>query len=348
MDQAIRLYRRNFLKFVGIIACVQIPLTLLSLFVSLLTLGDTFARLQGLTSPSENPFDLLGPGYFIGMAASLVLTIINVILINGVATAALTRAVADHYLGESTTFTDAYVKIGRSWLRLVGALLLAILLSIVLFIWFLVPCIGWLTGVGMLTLFWTTIVPLIAPIIVLENRPAAQSIRRAWDLVRRRFWWVIGFVAILFLFNQIVVSGPAYLINLLFQFLAESLTESTDLYTVYTIQTASQSLIAMILGLVYFPLQLTCMTLMYFDLRVRTEGFDLTLLAASVSSSQADTAAIVAQVPPLETKALVTRNELGYFVLLSVAVFALYFALGLFVAMLGLAGMAVTGGLPGP
>ena len=38
LDQAIRLYRRNFLSFIGIIAVVQLPLGLLQFVLALLTL----------------------------------------------------------------------------------------------------------------------------------------------------------------------------------------------------------------------------------------------------------------------------------------------------------------------
>ncbi len=81
-------------------------------------------------------------------------------LIQGIATAALTWAVADHYMGKSTSFLGAYRKVGRSWLGLIGAMLLAFIISIGLFVWLLVPCIGWLTGAGILAFFWLAITPL--------------------------------------------------------------------------------------------------------------------------------------------------------------------------------------------
>lgn len=348
LDQAIRLYRRNFLKFIGIIAVVQIPLTLLNLLTSLLTFGDMFAQLQSPGRPqTADPFEVLGLRYFAGMGSTCILGIVGFVLIQGVATAALTWAVTDHYLGKSTSFLDAYRKVGRSWLRLVGVMLLAFIINIGLLIWFLVPCVGWFTGIGLLTFFWLVIVPLLAPIVVLERQRALQAIRRAWDLARRRFWWVVGFVAILAIFNQLLVSGPAFLITLLFQFLAKSFLQLENLSTAYVLQTATQSLLSLITSLVYLPLQQTSITLMYFDLRVRTEGFDLALQAEGTSSAPITIEELIAQAPPPETKGLLTWTELGYFVLLSIGAGILYAVLVMFGMVVGLAAVGLSGGPPG-
>lgn len=348
LDQAIRLYRRNFLKFIGIIAVVQIPLTLFNLLTSLLTFGDMFARLQSPGRPQmADPFEVLGPRYFAGMGSTCILGIIGFVLIQGVATAALTQAVTDHYLGRSTSFLGAYRKIGRSWLRLVGAMVLAFISSIALFIWLLIPCIGWLTGIGFLTFFWLVITPLLAPIVVLERQRALHALRRAWDLARRRFWWVMGFVAVLFVFNQLLVSGPSLLINLLFQFLTESFLRLENLSTTYVLQTVTQTLLTLITSLIYLPLQQTSITLMYFDLRVRTEGFDLALQAEGTSGVPIAIEELIAQAPPPERKGLVTWTELGYFVLISIGAGIVFLALYMIFMVVAFALVGLSGGLPG-
>ncbi|MCP4540807.1 MAG: hypothetical protein GY832_27025 [Chloroflexi bacterium] len=346
LDQAIRIYRRNFVKFIAIIAVVQIPVNLLGMLFSLLTVESTVQLQNPAAYSTDNPFEMLGPGYFAGVGGGCLLAIVSLILIQGIATAALTRAVTDHYMGESVGIVDAYRKVGRSWLRLVGALLLAGILNLGLLIWFIVPCIGWVTGLGMLTFSSSVIIPLIAPIVVLEGQGAGHATRRAWDLSRRRFWWVVGFVALLMLFNQIIVTGPATLINVVLQFLTADMLMSGDMTTVLIIQTTVQSLVTLVFSLIYVPLQLTCMTLLYFDLRVRTEGFDLALAAEGALGEPVEIAEVVAQAPPPETTSLITGTELGYFVLVSLGmagVVAIFMAFG---AVVGLA--AGGAGMLGP
>ena len=347
LDQAVRIYRSNFINFIGIIAIVQIPISVLNLILSLLTASSTAASLQNPIAPSDNPFEILGPGYLAGMGGSCILMIVSLLLVQGAATAALTRAVTDHYLGAQIGIASAYRKISNSWLRLAGAVLLAIICSLGLMIWLLIPCIGWVTGLGMTFFFLMVIFPLIAPIVVLERQTAFNSIRRAWDLARRRFWWVVGFTALLAIFGQIVVSGPATLMNLAIQFLTRDMVMSGDISTGLIIQTVVQSLVTLIFNLIYTPLQLTCMTLLYFDLRVRTEGFDLTLMAEGAQGEQIDISEIVAQAPPPETTSLVTGTEVGYFVLLSIGAAGVVAAMIAFGGGIGLL-MAGGAGMFGP
>lgn len=343
LDQAIRLYRRNFLKFIGIIAIVQIPLGLLQLGTSLLTISGI--------SPSVNEFgpqspeDVFNPTVITGASGTILVGILSFVLIQVVATAAMTRAVASSYLGESISITDAYRKIGRSWLPLLGALLLAILIAIGLLIWTIIPCVGWLTGLGMFVFFVLVVTPLIAPTIVLEKQRATHAIRRAWDLARRRFWWVLGFVVILYIFAQIIITGPTLLLTFTFGlFLGEAPFDPS--FGQSMIQTVIQSLVQLVGSLIYLPLQLTAITLMYFDLRIRTEGFDLTILTHSVSDEETDVSEVTAQAPQPEKGNLVTMAEMGYFILIELGAVVIYFIMvAILIALVGL--MAAASGASG-
>ena len=163
--------------------------------------------------------------------------------------------------------------------------------------------------------------------------------RRAWDLTRRRFWWVVGFVLILALFAQLIVTAPVSLIGygLLFAFGENPFQPSGSLFVTHTI---IQSITSLVFSLIYVPLQLTAMTLMYFDLRVRTEGFDLDILSASTAQEQADLSEVIAQAPASENSTLVTWNEMGYFALIEIGALALYF---LVVALFGAIAVGVMG-----
>ena len=274
LDQAIRLYRRNFFTFIGIIALVQIPLTVLQLVSSLLTTSGM------LDIESASSFsDIFGLAYIAGMSGTLLVGLLSFILVHVVATAAMTRAVAGSYLGEKPEILGAYRKIGPAWPVLLATLILAIVVMIGLLIWFLVPCVGWLTGLGMLTFFGLVIIPLLAPVIILEKQKPGRAIRRAWDLARRRFWWVLAFVFILYLFGQLIITGPSMLIGAIFVSIIGEHTESSgSMPGFYMVaQAVLQALIPMLSSLIYLPLQLTAITLMYFDLRIRTEGFDLAI-----------------------------------------------------------------------
>ncbi len=337
LDQAIRLYRRKFFTFVGIIAVVQVPLTLLQTFTSWLMMKNMAAQYEIPAASRPGPYELFSTEYVAGLGGTCFLALVTLVLLRGIATAALTQAVADQYLGESASFVGAYARISQSWASLIAALLIGGLIGIGLFVWLLVPCVGWFTGFGILAFWGLVVVPMIAPIIVLEKQTPGRAIRRAWDMTRRRFWWVIGFVGLLYLFNQFVVTGPVLLLQFLFQFLAGTLAKLWGYSTLFTVQTLAQSLVGLTLSLIYLPLELTGITLLYFDLRVRTEGLDLSLQAENASGKAVDVAQILAQTPLPDGRSLLTQKEMGYFLILSIVVVALYFAFAVVGAGMGAA-----------
>lgn len=370
LDRAARLYRRHFLTFFAIVAAVQIPLALLQLGASVLN-----SRLASSINTSQELFF----NAFLPTIVTLLVAVLGTLVIQTLGTAAMTRAIADSYLGEPVSFAGSYRKIGKRWPALIAALLLMILVSIGLVIWWIVvPCVGWLTGFGMLLFASLVISPLIAPIIVLENSPARSSIRRAWELARRRFWPVIGFMIALAVLGVVFTAIPQLIISFLgLSNLADVGATGSGL----TLNIVLSSLIGLIVGLLYLPFRLAAVTLMYFDLRVRTEAFDLELLANNASPLAAAPATPVSDVltapvdelltptildeadaaladssltlaplapssavltaPPLKAKTkLVTGEELAYFLLLTIVVGGVYFLL---VMVLGGIGMLAAG-----
>lgn len=324
LDQAIRLYRANFWTFLGIIAVVQIPTSLLGIAAGALTAGGLNQFGQTLeTSPGGVP-DLNAYGQlFGGLGVTLIVALLSYILVQGIGTAALTRAIADSFMGEPITIFGAYRKIKGQWGALIGALLLVTLLNIPFLIWTMIPCVGWLSGPGLMMFMSLVVVPLVGPIVVLEKMTSSGALRRAWDLARTRFWWIVGFAGALYLFNLLVVSGPVALIS---SVVSPLLSQSTDgqLGQILFIQTALQGLVSMLLSVLYVSLQATAMTLAYFDLRVRAEGFDLALLAASEGKADISLVDQMAEAPRMVSTQLIRWIDIGNFVLISLAVGAVY------------------------
>lgn len=314
LDRAIRLYRANFLTFIGIIAVVYVPLMILQTAASALI---SSSAMGGYQTPDEIFSNV---AYWIGVLSSFVLAFLQFILVQGFATGALTRAVADNYMGKKTSILDAYRGIGGSWVSLLGALLLVGLIVILLGIWWLVPCIGWFTGLGMIVFLMGVVNPLVPPVIVLEKQGAVDSIRRAWSLARRRFWPVIGYVFILSLFSLIVVRGPAMIANVLLIQVLQSFNDPTVQLLITSI---IQGLISLVFILLYYPLQMTAITLIYFDLRVRTEGFDIALLTME-PTGETGISDISAIPVPQTNERLITGPDLGNFAILTLVGVGLY------------------------
>jgi len=325
LDQAFRLYRKNFLTLVGIIAIPYIPLGLLQAlagYVMTSSLSDSL----GVTDPSSL---LVNSNYWLGVLGTYGVLFVQFILVNGVATAALTRAVADTYVVKPVDIAGAYKQLGNSWLRLIGAMLVTGLIIVAAVVWFIIPCVGWFTGLGILYFLSAVVSRLIVPIVVLEKRGGFDAFRRAWDMGRIRFWWMLGFTFVLGLLGQLIVTVPVYLIMFGVQFVLGS---QLDPIQTSTYQTVLTSLTTVFTGILYLPLVLTAMTVVYFDLRVRSEGLDLALQAASQTDPEANIVSLAETTPAAPLANFITNTDVAYFVLLSFIfglVYALFVVLGM-------------------
>lgn len=329
-DQAIRLYRNNFLKFVGIIAVAEVPIQFVQLIINVLIYRGAVNSPDSIYDPSAMAYQSIGSSLL-----TLVGFILSMIFVYGLARAALTRAIVDSYMGREVSIKSAYQGIKGSWGSLLGAMLLVLLLFIPLLIWTLIPCVGWFTGGGIMFFITLVVSPLIAPVIVIERSSAGDAIRRAWEIARRRFWWLIGFFMLLYLFNMLVVQGPVQIVAVAFQsYILQSASE-LNIASSTALQSISTSVMTLFLSLLYTPIATTCATLAYFDLRMRQEGFDLALIAGQEDNNPVDVMELAAQAPAMPQGSLVTKEELSYFVLLSFIAVALYIV---FVAII----MAIT------
>jgi hypothetical protein len=312
LDRAIRLYRANFLTFVGIIALVYVPLTILQVLASAL-LSTSVVR----TSPDQI---FSSSYYWIGLFATVILFILQFILVQGIAMGALARSVADNNLGKKTGILDAYREIGSSWISLLGALVLVLLAIIGIIIWGLVPCIGTITALGMVFYMMAVVNQLVPPVVVLEDQTASGALVRAWSLARRRFWPVLGYAFLLGLFSLIVVNGPAAIANIILTQLFRTLGDAS---TYLAVASVVQGLITLVFALLYYPLQMTAFTLVYFDLRVRTEGFDIALLTLQAEGTT-DVSDAVAISAPVTTERLISWTDMGNFAILTLVGAGIY------------------------
>lgn len=324
-DRAIRLYRSHFIQYIGILAIVQIPLVGLQLLVSLLTVGSTA---DALTNPFSTPADIFTPDYLVGVGLGVALQFVGFVMLQGVAVAALTRVMAGHYLGEkNTSILDAFRLIRPQLLPIIASSLIVSFLLIMAFVWMLVPCFGWLTGFGILIFLSALVTPMTVITIVVEKQEPLVAWRRAWDLVRNRFWWMLGFALLLGLFGLFTIQGPAAVVGAVGQtVLFDPLNPTT---TGLIVQTVIQSLTILLTSLLFIPVQSACFTVLYFDQRIRFEGLDLLLQPSDTEDY--DSFRILEETAPDLRPDFMTSQELGYFALITIGFGAfftlLYFAL---------------------
>jgi hypothetical protein len=102
----------------------------------------------------------------------------------------------------------------------------------------------------------------IIPVVVLEEKSAGESFRRSWDLAKGEVWKV---------FVTLLLAWLIFLVLYVLLIMIAGMLASSN-------ERASSLVVAMLLALVY-PITGVVTTLLYYDIRVRREGFDLELLA---------------------------------------------------------------------
>ncbi len=217
----------------------------------------------------------------------------------GLATAACFRAIAQAYLGESADWRESL----RFATRHVPSLLLLTLLYVL--------------GVGLGTVLfiapgvWLYIAWAVAlPVLLVEGLRGRNALGRSFELVRGRWWKTFGTLVVGFILAAIIstLMQGIFLIGMV-------VGEDNDAVVLVL------SAIAGIVGLsISTPFQAALLTVVYFDLRVRKEGFDLELLAQEIGvaapavASESESASASAPAPALwpspdESPALVPPVE---------------------------------------
>ncbi|MCB8962912.1 MAG: hypothetical protein H6651_21550 [Ardenticatenales bacterium] len=311
LDRAFRVYRQQFLLLLGIVAAFQIPLAISQLIQSQIT--------SQMFSPTgrnniEAMAGLLTAGSMIGNAFTLLATVTTQF-----GYAALALIVAHSYLGKPLPFGDLVKQMTESMWQILLAIVLIMVLSLLLMAYaFLIPILGWFTGLGLVFYVSVVMAPLVTPVIALEKQGALAALSRTWALTRRRFWWVLGFGTILFFMAGMLAAGPTALAIGGVQLLAGDGGPPTIVMSLVT------TFVTLAVSVVFVPVQIAAMTIMYLDLRVRFEGFDLALQSAG-SGGPADPVTMVLQeVPagPTQTQ-LITRNELLNFAAITILLWIL-------------------------
>lgn len=298
LDQAIRIYRQNFVTVVGIVAIFSVPLLLINVLAAALTfpLGGQFSTFE-----DGSPFVLV---YFL---ATILTTILSAI-VSVFQVGALAVVISERYLGHTITIRQAYSHTFKRWFSLLLAIIIVGLLDLALLTVFFVPFFAlvfgtagsgssqdMLAGIFILCaclLFIPALLVLVylnvhwifvTQAIVLENYNSTGGMGRSWRLVKGTFWRVLGFSIILSILVGLFSAGPIYLVSFL-SFVLPSVVLAGVLNSV--IQTAVQILVT--------PIQFAAITLLYYDLRIRKEGFDLQLQLQQPQPSASPTPGVIA------------------------------------------------------
>jgi hypothetical protein len=186
------------------------------------------------------------------------------IVFSSVGTAASTYMVAETYLGGTLTAQQAFERATPFIGRLIGVSLMSGVLYMVGLLLFIIPGVIFVCGF---------IVSSSA--LVLESLPSATSaMQRSWHLTRGHRGRIFGALCVAFLLLLVPLVSLAGLAGI-----AAGITQNDQLGLLLAV------IVQSILSLLVYPFIYVAVTLLYYDLRVRKEGYDLEMLATSVQQA---------------------------------------------------------------
>jgi hypothetical protein len=262
LDGAFRLLRANLATIVLVTAVFFVPLELVSAFLTRDLFGGQ-GILQVLRDPSLTEQQFSGGLSGVQLGGTVATSLLG-LLITPFVGGAITQVVAASYLGRQLSAGDAIKTTGRRVWALLGAAIFVHVVEAVGLLLCILPAL-----VAMTFFICTT------PAVVLEGLGPIRSMRRSWALVRPRFWPVLGIA---------VVSG--LLASFLTSVLGTPFTLGAELvglrwgFVLLAIGSILPALVAS-------PFVSIVATLVYFDARIRHEGFDLQMIAGGLADGRA-------------------------------------------------------------
>jgi hypothetical protein len=236
LDETFDIYRRNWLLFVGISALPNLVLLLLQIALEYAGLGQK--------TPSS-----------LALLATLATSVASWFF-SSIVTAATTFAVSDIYLDRPTSVWACFSRVQGKALRVCLASFLVSLIVGLGFLLCMVPGLYWAGKYG-----------VAIPAVVLEDVTAGGSMNRSSDLTSGSTGRVIVVYFLTSIFTILIVTGLVAGLALL----SPALFQHTGVLT----RDVLERILASAGEIVFGPVTAIGLTLVYYDLRVRKEAFDL-------------------------------------------------------------------------
>jgi hypothetical protein len=264
LDASIKIVRARWRVLAVVMVAIALPIQIANVLIISSTTDVYQAGSSGLTGSGSSGTTYSDEGaYVAGQTLKLALGILGYLL----GTVACYRAIADTYLGRETNARESLSYAGN---RLGATLWLTIVMIVGLiagFIALVIPGI-WLA------IAWS----LAYPVMLVEGTGGVAALRRSFALTSGRWWATLGRLLVAY----ILVTVLTTVVTLVFLLPAELLIDDTS-FGALVLESAASFLVSLLTT----PFIAAVATLVYFDLRVRKEGFDLALLAERMGGAPA-------------------------------------------------------------
>ncbi|WCB91683.1 hypothetical protein DSM104299_00356 [Baekduia alba] len=263
LDASIKIVRARWKTLAMVMVVIALPLEIASVLIISSTTdvyqaGSSFST----TEATKTTYSDSG-AYAAGQVAVIALTFLSYLL----GTVACYRAVSDTYLNRETS---ARASLSYAAGRLGATLWLTIVFAV-----------GIVAGFVALILpgVWLSVAWSVAfPVMLVEGTGGVGALKRSFQLTEGRWWATLGRLAVAY----ILVTVLSLVATAVFLVPSGLLVDDTSTGALLFEHAAN-----FVVSLVTTPFIAAVTTLVYFDLRVRKEGFDLAVLAERMGGAPA-------------------------------------------------------------
>ena len=259
LNETFAVYGRRFTKLVTLVAVVQFPLSLMTLLLALIFSNAPVAS-----------------GAFAAIAVGLGIFSYG----------ALTCAVGQHYVLDEVSVSGCYTRV--LW-RAVSMVLLATLVVLLLMLMLAPllftspdapsPLVIFSLLFGVVLIVYLLYQTFMIPAVVVEGYRFSGAVRRGFKLARGSELRIAGHLLV----YGLVAFGMFFVIGVPFQ-LASVLISGEEVNLLSQITEAVGLLVA---GVLVAPITVIATTLLYYDFRVRKEGYDISRLSKEMGVAPA-------------------------------------------------------------
>jgi hypothetical protein len=266
LDRTFTLYRRNFLLFLGISAIPHVLVLILNLVRVSLTFSSlslpTF-RPAHATPPAMPSLTGLAGVMIIAMLV-LIFSLIAYLLSQG----ATVVAVSEIYLGRSITIAESFRRVSGELLNLFGVVVLNGLATLAGFVCLVIPGI-----------YIMCRLVVCVPAALVENIGARDSLERSFDLTRDS----AGRAFVILLLYFAVAFAAAALFTWPFTIIMVLVAQKNPSQMIFWLQVTQVG--TFIGNVLVTPILTIASAILYYDLRVRKEAFDIQLMMNPTGST---------------------------------------------------------------
>lgn len=308
LDETVELYKTSFVLLVGIAAVMQVPYSILTQYATVHLLRISSMPTSGKAPSTTELFT---------MAGMMVLSYLYLLVAAPFVTGALTYAISERYLGRTATIVGSFKRVFS--LSVFGQLLVAILVKAAILVvpvalvsvafvmvimsatvmqaglWVVVP-IAVVLGLALAAAaaYLLLRLALVESAVVVEMKGIGHALSRTWRLMPGN----MAKCFVLFLIAWVVTGIVTYMTTaptqtLIMTSIGKGGAPSNVILVLHTI-------IGAIAGTVLAPVMSIVTILLYYDIRIRKEGFDLELLASELHAKTGQADALTAQALPQE------------------------------------------------